>query len=466
MNGRGCQSPSLVTLAVWLGAIACVQATLPSLPAQEAATLGQGTHLFRHVLHESNLEPVGEELTVEEFAQEPDKKLLIVLGQTNVLNGPDLKDFVERGGAVLVATDRNTSGNGLAAFGVQVVGQPVRVRGDSAVAYKGLEDCIFVESTDHDPPLLKHLTDKGNLTKVATNRPGYLKLTANGLALLATFPRECWIDDDGAVRPQNPLPFAVGGQVGKGRILVLSDHSVFINAMLWQNDNDNLNFTHDCIDWLTEGGKRNQVLFVDEGKVQTDFNIPLKQVPPPPVERLVEAFNRGLRGMEEENWFNHVAQDAAKAIVSDKFLPGLVILLTIALGVYGLSRLSQDRHRLEPGVPLLSAGLAQEEAPASVLKQRYGAMAQEGNFWEAARALARQGWETTLSSQPTAAVPPRLRLRGAWWSRWRLRRIVYQLWQVAYGTEPVRISSRRLARLSADLKTVQLALSDGRLQLD
>jgi len=55
-----------------------------------------------------------------------------------------------------------------------------------------------------------------------------------------------------------------------------ADHSVFINAMLVQNDNQNAVFAYGCVDWLTENGKRKHVLFINEGHLQSRFDTPLK----------------------------------------------------------------------------------------------------------------------------------------------------------------------------------------------
>ena len=90
-------------------------------------------------------------------------------------------------------------------------------------------------------------------------------------------------------------------------MLILADHSVFINAMLWQTDNQNYSFAVNCVNWLTEHGKLQRVFFSDEGRQQTKFDVPLK-VPPslplPPPEKLVAAFDQVMAGLERENRFN------------------------------------------------------------------------------------------------------------------------------------------------------------------
>ena len=71
--------------------------------------------------------------------------------------------------------------------------------------------------------------------------------------------------------------FAVGGAVEHGRLLVLADQSIFINAMMMPEDNQNVEFAWSCIDFLRDSGdrRREAVLFVEEGTI----NIPLKEPP-------------------------------------------------------------------------------------------------------------------------------------------------------------------------------------------
>ena len=68
-----------------------------------------------------------------------------------------------------------------------------------------------------------------------------------------------------------PLRFAVGAQLaGGGRLLVLADHSIFINDMMLQTDNDNIPFAFNVVRWLTDAGngqRRTDVLFYDDGQI-------------------------------------------------------------------------------------------------------------------------------------------------------------------------------------------------------
>src|SRR5205823_4874413 len=76
-----------------------------------------------------------------------------------------------------------------------------------------------------------------------------------------------------------------------------------INAMMWQRDIENFDFAYNCVNWLTEQGKRHEVLFLEEGEIQKTFEIPLKEPPPPPIpplKAIVAAVDKGIGELESE----------------------------------------------------------------------------------------------------------------------------------------------------------------------
>lgn len=144
----------------------------------------------------------------------------------------------------------------------------------------------------------------------------------------------------------------------------------------------------------------------------------------------------------------------------EKWEQTLVLMSTLALAAVSLARLSQARYRREKSAPLTVPSVARAPSGSSLFEQRQQSMVHQGNFWEAARALARQGFESALGPQfqaerqmPEAAASllP-LDAQRSWWRNWRLRRRVNRLWRLAYGAEPLRISSRRLRRLGPEIE--------------
>ncbi len=431
----------------------------PSLYAQQ--DVRKGTHLFRQTLHQFKLRPLK---SLDELAGSEESKLLIVFGETDVLDNLDkfdLRGWIIRGGAALIATDREARGPAFKSLGVRIRPERVHLEVDSDRAYKGSESCQLVE------PLREGRELFGQLKRVATNHAGFISDNNRDLRDFARFPSGSFVP--GVARGY--IRFAVGGNLKKGRVLILSDHSVFINTMMFQDDNDNVDFAYNCIDWLTNSGKRTQVLFFDERKVQTEFKLPFNPPPPPklpPPEELIGSLNKGLAGVEEENGFNRALNELPGG--GSLPLQTLGIILTIALVGFALSRLVQARQRFEPGVPHLSSGLTMLVPSVEVLDQRHRALLRHGNFWELARLQARQSWEAVLGSAPGsglgAAVAqrhPPIQVRASGRRGRKLRRLAQRLWSVAYGVKPTWISARRWRRTENDISMLRAAFADGSL---
>jgi hypothetical protein len=449
----------LASVATGLVALALVHLTLPAVTAQQLVKPpGDGTHMFRRILNESipELRPLS---SLDQLMEQPEHTLLIVLGETGAISELDLDGFVKQGGAALIATDRDARHRSLAPFGVSMVGKPV-VAGEDASAYRGNRDWVYVKARESGSAVFD------DPRKPATNRPGYLDCRQSKLPIWAVFPPDVLVG--GEASRFETYVFAAGGTWGDGRILLLSDHSVFINAMLWQSDIANRAFAYKCLEWLTDKGRRNRVLFLEEGTTQLRFDVPLEEVPLPPVEAVVRAVNETMRGMEQENRFNLLIQGALQRIPKAPFLRALMTLSALVIGIVGLIWLSLAKYNREPGTPPLEWGLAQLVPSIKVMDQRQRAMLREGNFWETARGIARQGLETigvTTSTGGRPVLPPLSFTRG-WRREWRLRRQIKWLWRLAYGARPMRVNARQLARLRTEIEEVKAAFPDEGLPAD
>jgi hypothetical protein len=490
----------LLPLAAGLAWLSILPATSR---AQDGAPIAQGTHLFRHILDEKGLIPDAD------LWQHRGEKLLILFGQTN-LPPPErrfeshrlflLSNFVQEGGAVLIATDRDAGGEGTT-FGAVIHGSPLTVRQGSRASYRA-EDCIFLTATGNGPRLFQNLTvGTRHLSRVATNRPGYLTLPppefGGDMKIVARLPDDTLM----AGRPAPSLAFAAAGEWDKGRILVVADHSLFINGMLAQTDNENYEFAENCIDWLTDNGRRNRVIFYDEGARQRDFRLP--ELTPPPIEsfnmdRLIQATDEAVVGMEKEGTLNDLilgalGRSGPDAGDNQMFVGAVLIVLTLGLGGYALARLVGSRHYFESGTPPLADAVQQPIAGTRLPEQRQRALMQQGNYWETARSLARQcftalwegdcppggglpnglghrhprrgriaqGIDWTEIRSPVLVMPE----AGTWWQRRRLQASVDSLWRLAQSSSSTSISHRQLVRLKQQIHLVEQALADGRLGL-
>ncbi len=472
----------LVLLVGWL--------MLPGRPAgaQEGITkeqrrkaLFEGTHVFRRILHDEKLTPLER---FDDLNDAPGKTILILLGDLDQLTRvPDgLDTFLARGGAALLASDRALSRNEARrqladAAGVSISGERL-VCQHLPSCYKRTEFCPFLLPVNGAEPELLPEPREPDLWTVATNLPSHLVPVQGGprLRLLANLPSQCRYEEGGFLF-LGRLPFIVGGDVAAGRLLVLADHSIFINEMMLPTDNNNVEFTENCVRWLKGGTKRNRVLFVDNGKIETKFDIPLKSINLPVEEMLRLLFDRrnellaeaerGLTNLEDRNFFN----DTVLGVLDrtgwplERLIQVLAALGTVVLLCYGIYRLGiRGRFKHETEVPLLATVVGQSLPAAPLMEQRQHTLLQMGNLSEPASHLARRWCERQgllgrsgepgrADSAARLAAPawPPIVVAGGWWRRRQLTRQLGRLWRLAWGQSPGRIEPAGLWRLQREL---------------
>src|SRR4051812_31472932 len=91
----------LLLLFLWAG---LVLLEAGPAPAQAPKPFSEDDHAFRYMLFGFHLPPLK---SVTALQEEPEHAVLIVCGDTDVLNDVPggLQQFIERGGSVLIATD-------------------------------------------------------------------------------------------------------------------------------------------------------------------------------------------------------------------------------------------------------------------------------------------------------------------------------------------------------------------------
>jgi hypothetical protein len=450
---------SLVSGAVLLIGLPPASAQPPRRP------FGQGTHALRNLMKDPQwgLKPITEAAFQQVRLDAPSSLLLIILGEANHPLLTDVDQFVRRGGAALIATDREGLGPWTLAFGTQVAGRFVSLPSSQAnLGYRGYAECPFVEPTPRaDPPIF------AGLKRVATNKPSYLLGLRQSLPTLANLPKGCsswggW-EPDFLREAREPLRFAAGGEIdNEGRVLVLADHSMFINDMMLRDDNDNTLFAYNCIDWLTDRRKRTNVLFIEEGEVVTTFDVPLRDVPDPPIPPLADMINHVVSGIENRDDVHNFLRD--HNVRRDPVLRYALLVVTVGLIGYGLFRLLRARQRMEPQMPLLEATLAQQAPDMPLVEQRHRAMLVDGNLWEAARDLARQCFPAAERRAPAEGTPGVV-VTGSWWEQRTLRKQVQRLWQVAHADRPERITALQFSYLAVEAENVRTAYTQGKWRL-
>lgn len=338
------------TLIAW-----ALAAGLAPVQAQERPLrpFVQDFHAFRFILHSQGLEPLTDP---DQMYEDPQHTLVIAFGNVALLEERDrggLPRYLERGGALLLATDNSTPdviGN---LFGVRVTGHQVRTRNPAMNGYRGLDECPLVGIVERDLPLFAHIDPADPAKCLATNRPSLFGIVTIPRPDVPPFSAEtvAWYSD---VNEGDWNAFAMVARRSKKTplaqqpILLMPDHSVFINAMMLQADNANFRFAQDAVRWLTGNGARKRVLFLDDGAAVNKFQVPPSEIPDPtqlPPEHLplptVDVFNQILASWQDEDVFNRLILERFSM---QQILSGLTLSLTAALVLYGSYRLWRARY--------------------------------------------------------------------------------------------------------------------------
>lgn len=437
-----------------------------------------GTESFRYLFKKSGFTA----LTSFEDLIDPAHQIVVILGDGKPLDmvPKGLRNFISRGGAVLFASDQTVVDGALwEEFGVGVTGEHGQTQsGDLDSAYRGLADCPLVQPEEDAKVDLFNDLRRG----LATNVPSRLVVTSNDRRFifvrprnirnrLASFAEDCVFSSP----PGNRIPseltaipgglFAWGGAVNKGRILVLADHSVFINNMLQLSDNANREFALRCVMWLKgEDGSHDQVLFVDDGQIKS-LNVELKRLPlaPPPTKLdMAQAVNQILANAEREDVFDSLLSNI---IPPHWHRPTLRLLFfTIVLLGLGLFTLTLTRYRRHSTIPILDDAVDLHNSGDAISRQREDAVLKSQNWWEAGRVMVRRFFEEGQSRQANKPVaPPRWNGPGGLVERWRMRRLISRLWALAYGESPRRVTPRMFRNLQRDLERLKVEKDRGRL---
>jgi hypothetical protein len=480
------RSRSVAFRRYWLGLSSLLTLMAPFLlpPAVFSQTTSpdylQGTESFRYVFKENSFIA----LQRLDDLKDPKGKVLVVLGDLSPLDRipGGLSSFLSKGGAVLAATDQPVLEGALKKqFGIIVTGELGRcVEPSWQTTYRGFPECPIVRAIEEaDTALFKDLPpvmSAGRRQGLATNLPSRLIYVSPdwqrkvqgffGLQELAFLSNDCNFKAAGeGALTFKPSPvgglFAVGGPFGKGKFLILADHSIFINNMMQLDDDSNMEFAIRCVNWLQgDNAERSELLFLENGQPKS-LDIQLKRLPAlPPSMKLdmAQAVNQLLANAEEENIFDLILQGLMPKTWNLRTLR--VLLLTGLLLSFGLVGLGLVRYRRDASQSLLTKAVAQAASASAVLEQRQEALLKSGNWWETARALSLRFFEDAGirgSSLPASQVT------GGLWQHWRSRRRLRGLWKLAHSESPRRVSPRQYRALQRLVYQMKADLAHGSL---
>ena len=205
-----------------------------------------GFQLFHLLLEQKGLYSVSDFRTPMD--QRPTQTAVVLLGDLNEVP-TDLRSrlskFLASGGTVLVASDESSFFRDL----FMIRQGPFEVTTDQN-AYQGFRDCPVVRDLRADTPLLD------GVSSLVANRCGVIARMDNRVgnwSILAQLPDIA--EGTNARRSRMPLIAEMQSRYRRGgRLLLMADHSILINGMLWHGDNARL--AVNLADWLSEGNRK------------------------------------------------------------------------------------------------------------------------------------------------------------------------------------------------------------------
>jgi hypothetical protein len=218
------------------------------------------------------------------------------------------------------------------------------------------------------------------------------------------------------------------------------------------------------------------VLFVEEGRVQTDFNIPVKSGWLSPEQalrllfsqrnRMLLAAENRLAQWENENQLNYQLMGWLER---RGLTPERLGRLSVAFGAVALLLLIfyrvGIRHRFghDTTAPLLISAVSNNFPTRTLTDQRNRDLLKRRNLREPAAVLVRQWFARLgLEVQPDSASPTFEVSVGGWWQRRRVARRLAWLWCLASGRLlAARISAPELWRLQRELESLHTSWKRG-----
>lgn len=323
---------------------------LPSGGAMQAlAQAGQpewqfGFQLFHLLLEQKGMYSVPD--FRESMDRRPRQSAVVLLGDLSRVPTDlrsRLQKFLDQGGVVLVATDQDARFKDL----FQISDGEFEVDDDEA-AYQGFRDCPVVIQLRPDTPVL------GGVNSLVANRSGIISDMDHRFgiwSILAELPTV--VDQRSRLRSSEPLIAEwISRKRGGGRLLVMADHSVLINGMLWHGDNAKL--VVNIADWLSTGDRKEVVFIVDGEPAKAMLALPpevmddlppLEDLPTPTAKDLWNLFkndpwkfftflDRFAAGMEDADVMNELLANQPADMPTPQYRQVLYIAAGILAAIY------------------------------------------------------------------------------------------------------------------------------------
>ena len=473
MTTRTFRTPACLVIACLLVGALAVSAQEPPRRKARPTIPYDGPEIFARLLDHAGLKPVE---SFERLADGPaDQSIIIVFGDPQPLVGfdrrprphwNDLGDFVKRGGALLIATDRSFSLDQIPSLGWADVATTNSDLVNYLQNFENQPECPTLLRKEFRRP--EHPLFAGVNQPIATNCPGFISMDNDKLQTLALLPLGTMPgpkrDLIASIVESAPLPrryIVTGPDAGADRVLLIAGHGLFTNCMTVRDDIDNRRLALNTIRWL-KGEQRTNVLFVNEGKVVSNFKMPLAGPPKMPMPT-IDLVNRIIDAVQNSNILQRVSD---RILRPDVVLRVAIVLGTLGLLLYGVKKYFQGRWSLEATPALVGV-----PPPAStpLVKRQMREMSQRDQLGEPAQALARDWFRTYAKIDfPPGHAPVELSfdVRANMLQRRRLVKHVKSLWKLATEPPPANWNAKKFRGLAIFLEDLSLSAAGGEVIFD
>jgi hypothetical protein len=424
-----------------------------------------GFQLFHLLLEQKGMYSVPD--FQESMDRRPRQTAVVLIGNLNRVP-TDLRSRMEKflagGGVVLVASDEDAYFKDL----FQISDGPFEVEQEES-AYQGFRDCPVVKDLLPDTEVLS------GINSLVGNRTASISRMDDSFgdwSILAQLPDS--VDHRMRRRPQLSLIAELKiRNRGGGRLLLIADHSVLINGMLWHGDNAKL--AVNLADWLSTGGRQEVVFIVDGEPLKAMLTLPpellddlppLEDLPTPtlkdllnlPPDVLLNFANRFAAGMEDADVMNELLANQPADLPTPLYRQALYIAAGILAAIYILRLMGKIGSRPTTRPPRSvdqSAAISQLPTLSS------------GELHSASRELAQSALrQLTGSSDPQDwSIPIHdVEIEASFFRRKFVRENLKQLKKLATNSKRAETRPRDLKRLAKLITKVLGLQKEGRLR--
>jgi hypothetical protein len=429
-----------------------------------------GTELFRNEFFRAGIRPLR---NLKDVLDVPEQTIIVLLGENSVkhsLYNADIRRAVERGAAILIASDRTIWLADL--FGVQITGGELTAAPEDS--HRGKIHRPFVrpykfwgEIDENSPRAPFKSLEAAGQGALATNYTSVLRIlpqrTRAHVEALAGYPFSSSLIFNQF--DPNRDHFAAGGTLEEGRFLILADHSVFVNGMVWCDDNANFWFARDCVKWLAGKEEKNRCLFVEDGNIQTEFELVFPDTDDSLLNQILKAIplfekhgNTLIHEAEKQNLFNQII---LQSVGQRPIIRGVLLAFTAFVILACLLMFVRNRAGADPARTLVTPELAAMIPRGNVLQQRFTSLIESENVYEAARHLVRDFLSGMNAEPDEKGLPPKLEIEDGYIDEAGLRRRIARLWRIGFDSVPVAVALDDWPKLTRDLKEVLTDADDG-----